>query len=178
MNSLLAVLGVLALTGLGPVPTPASGPPDPGPAVRPLQPGQLVAGFEPPDVTWGAGHRGVDLLGSPGAPVRSALSGTVSFAGVIAGRGVVVVSHGARRTTYEPVAAWVRAGDGVEGGQQIGVLEPGASHCAPRACLHWGLREGDQYLDPLTLLGAAPVRLLPLTPSDEPAGRRSAGVRW
>ena len=41
---------------------------------------------------------------------RSALAGRVSFAGRIAGRGVVVVGHGATRTTYEPVAAEVSVG--------------------------------------------------------------------
>ena len=29
------------------------------------------------------------------------------------------------------------------------------------ACLHWGLRHGDVYLDPLALLGLGRVRLLP-----------------
>jgi hypothetical protein len=29
------------------------------------------------------------------------------------------------------------------------------------ACLHWGLRSGALYLDPLILLGLGPVRLLP-----------------
>jgi len=30
------------------------------------------------------------------------------------------------------------------------------------ACLHWGLLQGDVYLDPLALLGLGRVRLLPL----------------
>ncbi len=64
--------------------------------VWPLQPEPEVArGFDPPDVVWGAGHRGVDLVGSPGQAVHSALPGTVTFAGMLAGRGVVVVDHGA-----------------------------------------------------------------------------------
>src|SRR3954449_10514353 len=76
-----------------------------GPAVWPLDPRpSLVTGFDPPTTPWGAGHRGVDLLGQPGQTVRAALAGTVTFAGTLAGRGVVVVSHGATRTTYEPVA--------------------------------------------------------------------------
>ncbi|MGO4258319.1 murein hydrolase activator EnvC family protein [Marmoricola sp. RAF53] len=175
---LLHLLGALAL-GLLPAP--------PAPvraerAVPPLAPPRVVARFAPPDTAWTAGHRGVDLLGSPGQQVRAALAGTVTFAGVLAGRGVVVVAHGPRRTTYEPVGAWVRAGDVVGTGQAIGVLAPGPSHCAPRTCLHWGLREGEVYLDPLSLLGGGPVRLLPLasrvTPADEPAGRRSAAGPW
>jgi len=76
---------------------------------------------------------------------------------------VVVVGHGSTRTTYEPVTATVGVGDRVDAGQVIGRLELFGSHCFPRWCLHWGLIEGRQhYLDPLTLVGAAPVRLLPL----------------
>ncbi len=161
--SLLVAL-VLAAAGLagpahalGPAPAPAQ--PD---AVWPLDPQpEVVSGFDPPTSTWGAGHRGVDLLGSPGQPVRAARAGTVTFAGRLAGRGVVVVSHGATRTTYEPVAASVPVGDHVDAGTRIGRLELLGSHCLPRACLHWGLLEGERYLDPLTLVGGGPVRLLP-----------------
>jgi murein DD-endopeptidase MepM/ murein hydrolase activator NlpD len=161
--SLLLAL-VLAAAGLaGPAhavgPTPAPAPRD---AVWPLDPQpEVVSGFDPPTSRWGAGHRGVDLLGTPGQPVRAARAGTVTFAGRLAGRGVVVVSHGATRTTYEPVAATVAAGDRVAAGTRIGRLELLGSHCLPRACLHWGLLEGDRYLDPLTLVGGGPVRLLP-----------------
>jgi murein DD-endopeptidase MepM/ murein hydrolase activator NlpD len=38
----------------------------------------VVHGFDPPDSPYGAGHRGVDLAGSPGQPVRSALPGAVA----------------------------------------------------------------------------------------------------
>lgn len=122
----------------------------------------VVTGFDPPTNPYGAGHRGVDLLGRPGQTVHAALPGTVAFAGRIAGRGVVVVGHGATRTTYEPVAASVSVGDAVAGGAPIGTVEPTGSHCAPRTCLHWGWREGEDYLDPLRLVGDGPVRLVPL----------------
>lgn len=134
--------------------------------VWPLQPQpEVVRHFDPPDSTWGAGHRGVDLLGHPGQSVRAALAGTVTFAGVLAGRGVVVVDHGSTRTTYEPVAAGVQVGTAVTAGQRIGTLEMVQSHCLPRTCLHWGWIDNatDTYLDPLRLVGGPePVRLLPL----------------
>jgi murein DD-endopeptidase MepM/ murein hydrolase activator NlpD len=104
----------------------------------------------------------VDLLGAVGASVRAAQPGTVTFAGRLAGRGVVVVSHGSTRTTYEPLTATVAVGDPVDAGTVLGRLELLGSHCLPRACLHWGLLEGERYLDPLTLVGGGPVRLLPL----------------
>jgi murein DD-endopeptidase MepM/ murein hydrolase activator NlpD len=148
-------------------------------AVWPLDPRPIVARrFDPPDSPWASGHRGVDLLGQPGQPVRSALAGTVTFAGIVAGRGVVVVDHGATRTTYEPVAATVAVGTVVPAGGTLGRLQGGLSHCAPRTCLHWGLLRGEQYLDPLSLLGLAPLRLLPiLGPSVlAPAGLAPAGL--
>jgi len=86
----------------------------------------------------------------------------VTFAGPLAGRGVVVVDHGSTRTTYEPVSATIRRGEVVARGQPIGVLELSRSHCLPVACLHWGWIRGDTYLDPLLLVGGGPVRLLPL----------------
>jgi hypothetical protein len=135
-------------------------------AVWPLQPRpQVVHGFAPPSAPWAAGHRGVDLLGHPGQAVHAAEDGTIRFAGLLAGRGVVVVGHGPTRTTYEPVTATVRVGDQVRAGAVVGTLEAAPSHCFPRSCLHWGLIEGDTYRDPLSLLGARPVRLLPLGPA-------------
>ena len=154
------------------------------PAVWPLDPRpQVVTGFDPPTSPWGSGHRGVDLLGVAGQTVRSARAGTVTFAGTLAGRGVVVVDHGTTRTTYEPVEPVVHIGSVVSAGTALGRLQSGLSHCFPRACLHWGLVRGDEYLDPLSLLGTAPVRLLPLVlpsllmPWGVPAGRPSAAAR-
>jgi murein DD-endopeptidase MepM/ murein hydrolase activator NlpD len=131
-------------------------------AVWPLDPRpEVLTGFDPPTSAWGAGHRGVDLAASVGQPVRAARGGTISYAGRLAGRGVVVVTHGATRTTYEPVSATVSVGERVATGARLGRVELFGSHCFPRACLHWGLLEGERYLDPLTLVGAGPIRLLP-----------------
>jgi murein DD-endopeptidase MepM/ murein hydrolase activator NlpD len=123
---------------------------------------EVVATFDPPDDPWGAGHRGVDLAGRMGQPVRAALPGEVVFAGRIGGKPVVVVSHGDTRTTYEPVVATAGVGERVAAGAVVGVLDLPGSHCFPGACLHWGWRRGDTYLDPLDLVGGGPVRLLPL----------------
>jgi murein DD-endopeptidase MepM/ murein hydrolase activator NlpD len=154
---------LLCLIALAP---PAAADAVPAPArdgVWPLSPRpDVVSGFDPPAQQWGAGHRGVDLLGHAGQPVHTALGGTVTFAARLAGRGVVVVDHGSVRTTYEPVSASVAVGDRVARGAVIGTLQRASSHCFPRACLHWGLRRGETYLNPLTLVGAGPIRLLPL----------------
>ncbi len=146
-------------------------PVDPVPVgVWPLQPQpQVVRAFDPPDTPFGSGHRGVDLAGSVGQPVLAALAGRVTFASLLAGRGVVVVDHGPTRTTYEPVAADVTVGQSVPRGGRIGTLLLAGSHCFPRACLHWGWRRGETYLDPLLLVGGGPIRLLPLW-RDQPVG--------
>jgi murein DD-endopeptidase MepM/ murein hydrolase activator NlpD len=129
----------------------------------PVEAPRVVRRFDPPPRPWLAGHRGVDLAAAPGAVVRAAGAGTVVFAGALAGRGVVSVAHpGGLRTTYEPVGSDLHAGDPVLAGQPIGTLTAGHPGCPSAACLHWGLRRGDQYLDPLALLGLGQVRLLPL----------------
>ncbi|CAI9419088.1 M23 family metallopeptidase [Nocardioides sp. T2.26MG-1] len=138
---------------------------------------EVVAGFDPPSDPWGAGHRGVDLLGSPGQTVRASLPGRVTWAGMLAGRGVVVIDHGSTRTTYEPVGATVGVGTTVAAGDPLGHLTSAGSHCPPRACLHWGWIRGETYLDPLRLIGAGPVRLLPLW-RDEPATTGVSPTRW
>lgn len=146
--------------------------PEPTPVGEwPLRPEPTVVEvFDPPATPYGPGHRGVDLLGRAGQSVHAALGGTVTYAGRLAGRGVVVVDHGATRTTYQPVEASVAVGASVAAGGALGRLSLPGSHCFPRACLHWGWIEGKTYLDPLDLVGAGPVRLLPLW-RDEPVAR-------
>jgi len=123
----------------------------------------VVRRFDPPPQPWLPGHRGVDLAAGAGTPVLSAGDGVVTFAGAVAGRPVVTVGHAnGLRTTYEPVHPVVEVGTPVLAGVPIGRLRAGHPGCAAPACLHWGLRRGDTYLDPLALLGRGPVRLLPL----------------
>jgi len=155
---------LLTATLAVPVATGDGGTDPRGSGVWPLSPAPAVVhAFDPPGSDFGAGHRGVDLAGRPGQVVAAALPGQVTFAGRLAGRGVVVVSHGPTRTTYEPVRAIVRVGDLVDAGTPLGVLDLPLSHCFPSACLHWGWVRGETYLDPLELVGAGRVRLLPLS---------------
>lgn len=129
-------------------------------------PPRVARRFDPPPRPWLPGHRGVDLVAAPGAEVRAAGAGTVLFAGAVAGRPVLTVGHGdGLRTTYEPVRSRLAAGTRVDAGAPVGELLAGHPGCAAGACLHWGLRHGDDYLDPLALLGLGRVRLLPLDPT-------------
>lgn len=127
----------------------------------------VVRGFDDPPQRWQPGHRGVDLAATPGAPVLAAAEGVVRFAGVVAGKPTVSISHDdGVITTYEPVRASVARGVRVLRGEHIGTLEPGHPGCVASACLHWGARRSSgrdaQYLDPLRLLGAVRVRLKPV----------------
>ena len=137
-------------------------------------PPSVTRPFAPGPTPYSPGHRGADLSARPGAAVRSAGAGVVAYAGRLAGRGVVVVVHGALRTTYEPVDASVAVGEPVLRGQRIGSLAAGHRGCPVAACLHWGLRRGLDHLDPLRLVGAGPVRLLPRE-AGAPAARGPSG---
>jgi murein DD-endopeptidase MepM/ murein hydrolase activator NlpD len=82
---------------------------------------------------------------------------------MVAGRPVVSIAHAdGLRTTYEPVDPSVAAGQQVARGSPIGTLGGGHAGCPREACLHWGLRRGETYLDPLALLRLPRIRLLPL----------------
>ncbi|MDR1265621.1 MAG: M23 family metallopeptidase [Propionibacteriaceae bacterium] len=144
------------------------------PAVAPL-PGAVVRAFEPPAADWQPGHRGVDIAGQAGDTVVAAAAGVVHFAGMVAGRGVVSIDHGGLRTTYEPVEALVRAGDQVFPGDVIGRLRAGHP-CPAEACLHWGLKQGETYLDPLSLLVSNEVRLISAEAFADLGRRRDAWV--
>jgi len=153
-------------------------PPEPGERERPLAgfgwplaPAPAVSRpFQPPSQPYGPGHRGVDLVGTPGQPVLAAGAGVVVYAGPLADRGVVSIDHAdGLRTSYEPVRAAVRPGQLVRLGEPVGSLEAGHLGCRSAACLHWGLRQDGQYLDPLLLVRRNRVRLLPWL-TDEQAG--------
>lgn len=134
----------------------------------PLRPGvpAVVRPFDAPWPDWQHGHRGIDLAGLPGQPVFAAGPGTVVFAGTLAGRPVVSVAHpGGLHTSYEPVEAAVRPGQGLDGDTALGRLVAGHPGCPAQACLHWGAMWGPaaraDYVDPIGLLAATPVRLKP-----------------
>ncbi|HEU0190075.1 MAG TPA: M23 family metallopeptidase [Mycobacterium sp.] len=150
----------------------AAEPADEGPDARldwPLRPRPAVLRmFDAPAPNWLRGHRGVDLAGADGQPVLAAGAGTVVFAGLLAGRPVVSISHpGGLHTSYEPVRGSVRAGQSVTAGTVIGELVAGHTGCGAAACLHWGAMWGPasraDYVDPLGLLASTPIRLKPLS---------------
>lgn len=93
-------------------------------------------------------------------------NGVVSFSGMVVDRTVLTITAPTGlRLSFEPVNSTLQAGDTVTRGQTVGIIE-GRTHCgdAPGvSCLHWGVRRGEEYLDPLQfLLDMRPSILLPL----------------
>lgn len=106
--------------------------------------------FDPPEVRWNSGHRGIDLCPGVGTQVRAPRDGHVVYAGKLADRNVVSIRHSdGVNSTFEPVDPSVRKGAHVRAGSVVGVLEPGHEG----DCLHWGVKVNrDLYLNPMALL--------------------------
>lgn len=132
----------------------------PGRWKPPVNPLAVLASFDPPAQDWLPGHRGVDLAAAAGSVVTAPALGTVTFAGMVGGRPVVTIDHGALRTTYEPVVATVPVGHTLVAGQEFGMVGSGG-HCEA-VCMHWGAIADEAYVDPLHLLrGYVPVLKTP-----------------
>lgn len=122
--------------------------------------GAVLRLFVRPAVRWGPGHRGVDVASSDGAVVAPA-DGVVTWAGHVVDRGVLTITHAdGLRSSFEPVTALTAVGTAVRRGERVAVVESDGAHCRT-VCVHWGVRRGTEYLDPLTLVAPRQVRLLP-----------------
>lgn len=102
-------------------------------------------------------HRGIDIGATAGATVRSACSGTVSFAGVAGANGPTAsVRCGALTATYTHLGAVsVRGGEPAPAGRTIGRAGAQDVHLGARLVgRRWS------YVDPLSLLGE-PRRIAP-----------------
>lgn len=122
--------------------------------------GEVIRDFDPPELDWLPGHRGIDLAAVAGLPVRAPAAGVIGFVGDVADTPVVTIHHGNSRSTFQPVVSGLRVGESVDAGDKIGVVAARGGHCAAR-CLHWGLRVQDHYLDPRLLVETVRVRLVP-----------------
>lgn len=101
--------------------------------------------------TWRA-HNGVDYAAPSGTPVHAVGDGVVEKAGWQSGYGQVVsVKHAADKSTlYAHLSKLeVRAGQRVNQGQRVGLV--GATGWATGPHLHFELRVGGQFQDPLKI---------------------------
>jgi murein DD-endopeptidase MepM/ murein hydrolase activator NlpD len=165
VSALLAAL-VLTAAAAAPsaVPTPGVAEVPRGAWSWPLAPKpEVLRAFDPPDKPWMSGHRGVDLrAAADAAPVTAPESGTVSFVGVVVDRPVITIDHGnGLRSSFEPVESSLAAGAVLSKGDVLGRAQPG--HCGAVPCIHWGVRQGDVYINPLSLVAdLRPSILVPL----------------
>lgn len=112
--------------------------------------------FRLPLGPYGPGNRGLEYETAVGATVTSIGTGTVAFAGQVAGRLVISIDHpdGLRSSLVGLSAISVAEGDRVVAGEPVG-------RAGDR--LHLGVRRAGVYLDPALLFGArGPARLVPL----------------
>jgi murein DD-endopeptidase MepM/ murein hydrolase activator NlpD len=139
--------------------------------------GAVVRGFVAPRTPYGPGHRGVDFAAAAGTAVMAAGAGEVVFAGWIGPSAHVVVRHllNGWRTGYSFLAALaVRTGDDVAAGTVVGT-SGGVGDGHDGSVLHFSLRIGDQYVDPMILFRpldlATAVHLAPI--EGDPSGMGS-----
>jgi murein DD-endopeptidase MepM/ murein hydrolase activator NlpD len=122
-------------------------------------PVRVLAPFRAPPTPYSPGHRGIDLAAEPGATILAPADGVVSFAGPVAGRGVVSIDHGGGVVSaIEPVDALVAVGTSVRAGDTIGTVSSGG-HC-DTGCVHFGVRVHGEYVSPFLFLGGMPRAVL------------------
>ncbi|MGD9705023.1 MAG: peptidoglycan DD-metalloendopeptidase family protein [Acidimicrobiia bacterium] len=148
----LALVASIAQLVLAPTPSGAA-----PPCLLPPVAAPVVDRFREPPCPYCAGNRGLELAPAAGSAVVAAAPGRVSFSGSVAGVRYVVVEHqSGHRTTYGRLAGiLVRTGALVAAGTPVGTSSDR---------LFFGLRHGEQYLDPAPHLATVRARpqLVPL----------------
>ncbi len=124
----------------------------------------VVDPFRMPACVWCPGNRGIEFGPAPGQEVRAVDSGTVTFAGSVAGTIYVVVEHadGVRATYGRLRGGGVRRGDRVRAGRLLGTTTDR---------FYFGLRDGETPVDPTPRLGVRTfkTRLVPTDGTPAPA---------
>ncbi|MFN2544310.1 MAG: murein hydrolase activator EnvC [Actinomycetota bacterium] len=174
MASIRTTITVAAATAtlwaLASSPAPAETSPPAGSWIRPVR-GPVIRGFEPPPTPFSPGHRGIDVATPFGTPVRAPADGVVTFAGTVAGAIFVTIDHadGYRSTSSWLAQSLVAKGQSVRAGDVVALSGHGHPEIET-AHLHFGVRLGDDYVDPLPLLATeSVVDLIRLAPLDEPS---------
>lgn len=144
----------------------------PPPLRWPLE-GEVVAGYTAAD-RYGPGHRGLDIESGAGSPVRAAHDGRVAFAGSVAGVQSVTVQHQTEWKTSYSFLGTIAVAEGAEVRRGAVLGTAGRLHGTRRYGVHFSLRRGDEYADPIPfMIGSRPLLLPP--PSDTGGAALDAG---
>ena len=120
----------------------------------------IARGFDLPKGQFGPGNRGLDYAVVAGAPVRAAGSGTVTFAGPVAGTVAITLDHGGGlETTYTGMRElYIARGETIDQGHWLGETDDR---------FHFGVKLDDTYVDPQDFLGPIDtgdaIHLIPVT---------------
>jgi len=142
------------------------------------------ASYVSAEATASSTHRGTDITAEAGVRVLAPLAGTVTFAGRVPAVGggtvrAVTLSTASGSITLLPFsAASVAKGDSLAEGDAVGSLAGDGDGSSAGTHLHVGVKRGDLYVDPMSVL-TLPVAA-PETPSgsqaDAGAAQASAGA--
>ncbi|MCE2511102.1 MAG: M23 family metallopeptidase [Acidimicrobiia bacterium] len=137
---------------LAPVPAAAATHDRERPVFRPPVAAPVVDPFRPPETPYGPGNRGIEYDTEPGDVIRASASGTVEFAGAVAGTLHVTVDHGGGLlSSYSYLQRIsVRIGADVARGAVIGIAGER---------LHFSVRLDGGYTDPDTFIGVRRMRV-------------------
>ena len=141
------------------------------PVFRPPVDAPVADPFRSPEDPYGPGNRGIEYDTESGDAVRAAASGTVEFAGAVAGALHVTVDHGGGlRSSYSYLQRIsVRVGAHVARGAVIGIAGDR---------LHFGVRLDGVYTDPDTFIGVRRVRVRLVPLRGERSGRDPRGTAF
>ncbi|HUH52748.1 MAG TPA: M23 family metallopeptidase [Microbacteriaceae bacterium] len=121
---------------------------------------EVLKEFKKPETKYAAGHRGIDFPALSGDHIFAPTTGRVTFSGLVVDRPLITFQTNQNLlVTLEPVISELKPGDSVQRGELLGNVGSGA-HCN-NICVHLGIRENGEYINPLRFFISKP-ELLPL----------------
>jgi hypothetical protein len=124
----------------------------------------IVQEFSPPPAPWLAGHRGVDLEAATGTPLFPPADGILHFAGAVGGKDVVSIElDDGMIATFEPATTDFKVGAKITRSRRFATVDGRSDHCS-NLCVHWGMKKGDTYYDPVEFVTGTKIVLKPVAP--------------
>lgn len=121
------------------------------------------ATYHPAESTSTCTHHGVDIAGEPGARVLAPLAGQVTFVGRVPASGggtaqaVSIATQKGSLTLLPLSSASVAKGAQLAEGDAVGTLAASGDGSSASTHVHVGLKRGDLYVDPLSVLAPPAV---------------------